>query len=422
MLDVWMVVVGVLLILAGLVGSVTDRLPLTPGLIYLLLGVGLGPAGVGMLQLDPILHAKALEHVFEAAVLISLFTLGLKLRLPFSDPLWRTPLRLAVASMLITIVLIAAVGVYLLALPVGAAVLLGAVLAPTDPVLASDVQIKNVNERDQARVGLTAEGAMNDGTAFPFVFLGLGLLGLRDTGPFFVRWAGVDLLWGAFGGLAIGWLCGIAVARLVVGLRKRTREPIGLTEFLILGLVGLSYGLALLAHALGFLAVLAAGLAVRRIEFAETRRAERAPPEVKAEVTSETEPARVVVRSLLGFNQQLERIAELVAVLLLGGLLSAGHYSREGLVLAAVILLLVRPVSVLLGLAGIPTSPRKLALMSWFGIRGVGSLYYLAFAITAGLAPHLAERLVPLVLTVVAVSIVVHGVSATPLMERYAHQ
>jgi len=422
MLTIWFVIVGALLILAGLVGSVTDRLPLTPGLIYLLLGVALGPAGAGVLEIDPLRDVGVLERVFEVAVLISLFTLGLKLRLPFSDPLWRIPVRLAVLSMLVTIAAIAAGGVYLLGLPLGAAVLLGAMLAPTDPVLASDVQIKHLQERDRVRFGLTAEGAMNDGTAFPFVFLGLGLLGLREMGPFFLRWASVDLLWGVAGGLGIGWLCGIAVARLVVYLRQRTNEPIGLVEFLLLGLVAMSYGLALLAQALGFLAVLAAGLAVRRIELMETHRAERASPQATAYVTSQTEPARTMARSLLGLNEQLERVAELVAVVLLGALLSSGHFSLDGLGLALLVLLIVRPLSVLLGLLGGYSSGRQLALMSWFGIRGVGSLYYLTFAIASGLATPLAQRLLPLVLTVVAVSIVVHGISATPLMDLYGRR
>jgi len=134
---------------------------------------------------------------------------------------------------------------------------------------------------------------------------------------------------------------------------------------------------------------------------------------------SETEPAREVARGLLTFNERFERIAELVAVLLLGGLLSAGYYAVEGLWLAALVILLVRPLSVVVGLAGTAPKRRQLALIGWFGIRGVGSLYYLMFAINQGAPGPLVERLLPLVLTVVAVSIVVHGISATPLMERY---
>jgi NhaP-type Na+/H+ or K+/H+ antiporter len=415
----WFVIVGVLLIFMGLLGSVMDRLPLSTGLLYLAIGFALGPSVAGVLVLDLPEHRETLERIFEIAVLISLFTLGLKLRLPFADPLWRTALRLATLAMVITIAAIAGIGVLLLGLPLAAAILLGAILAPTDPVLASDVQIKRLDDRDKVRFGLTAEGAMNDGTAFPFVFLGLGLLGVRDTGPFLLRWFGLDLLWAVAGGVAIGCLCGLIVGKLVVFLRRETREPIGLEEFLILGLVSLSYGLALAAETLGFLAVLAAGVGVRRIEVRQTQRMEEAPEPAKDALRSETAPAREVAQVLLAFNEHFERIAELVAVLCLGALLSAGNFRFEGLALAALVILIVRPVSVALGLAGLRTSRRQLALLGWFGIRGVGSLYYVAFAMNHGLPEPLTERLMPLVLTVVATSIVVHGVSATPVMKRY---
>jgi NhaP-type Na+/H+ or K+/H+ antiporter len=416
MITAWFIIAGFMLILMGLIGSVIDRLPLSTGLLYLAIGVVLGPAVANLLVLDPLVHAEALERVFEIAVLISLFTLGLKLRLPLTDALWRIPVRLATVSMVLTVAGIAAIGVALFDLPLGAAILLGAILAPTDPVLASDVQLKKLDDRDSVRFGLTAEGGMNDGSAFPFVFLGLGLLGLRETGPFLLRWLSLDLVWAVAGGLAIGGVCGLGVGRLVVFLRRRTNEPIGLEEFLILGLVSLSYGLALLTHALGFLAVLAAGLAVRRIERHETAQIERAPEHAKEEVAAQTEPARAVAKGLLTFNERFERIAELVAVLLLGALLSSGYFALEGVWLAALVLLVVRPLAVVIGLAGVRTTGRRLALMGWFGIRGVGSLYYMTFAIAAGLSVPLVERLLPLVLTVVAVSIVVHGISATPLM------
>lgn len=419
MVTLWFVIVGLLLILMGLVGSVVERLPLSTGLLYLAIGFVLGPSGFGLLVLDPLRDSETLERVFEIAVLISLFTLGLKLRLPFADPVWRIALRLATSAMIVTVAGVAAAAVFLFDLPLAAGILLGAILAPTDPVLASDVQIKRLGDRDRVRFGLTAEGAMNDGTAFPFVFLGLGLLGLRETGPFLLHWLAVDLVWAVCAGLAIGWVCGLAVGRLVVFLRRQMREPIGLEEFLILGLVALSYGLALAAESLGFLAVLAAGIAVRRIEMRNTDRFEQASESEKRFVRSDAEPAREVAHGLLTFNERFERIAELVAVLLLGGLLSAGHFALGGIALAVLLVAVVRPLSVVLGLAGGGVERQQLALIGWFGIRGVGSLYYLMFAINQGLQEPVVERVLPLVLTVVTVSIVIHGVSATPLMQRY---
>ena len=134
------VIIGALLVVMALSTSVLKRLPLTTSLLYLILGILLGPFFFGIIQLDPVQQPGFLEKTTEVAVVISLFTAGLKLRLPLSDKGWRLPLRLALVSMTITVGLVALIGVVGLNLPLGAAVLLGAILAPTDPVLASDVQ------------------------------------------------------------------------------------------------------------------------------------------------------------------------------------------------------------------------------------------------------------------------------------------
>ena len=109
------VIAGALLIFMALTGSVLKRLPLTAAMLYLAVGYGLGPAGVGLIRLDPVADAVLLERLTEVAVIVSLFTAGLKLRLPLSDPRWRLPVRLAFGSMALTVGLIAAAGVWLLA-------------------------------------------------------------------------------------------------------------------------------------------------------------------------------------------------------------------------------------------------------------------------------------------------------------------
>ena len=138
--NTWFLVIGLLLIVMALSGSVLKRLPLSTSLIYLLAGVGLGGYGYNLLRLDPLRDAPLLERLSEVAVIVSLFTTGLKLSPPPSDRRWLIPVRLAFVSMTLTVGLIALAGHFLLGLPIGAAILLGAVLAPTDPVLAFDVQ------------------------------------------------------------------------------------------------------------------------------------------------------------------------------------------------------------------------------------------------------------------------------------------
>ncbi|MDQ4078177.1 MAG: cation:proton antiporter, partial [Chloroflexota bacterium] len=180
--NIWFVIIGALLISVALAGSVMERLPLTSAMFYMALGVVLGPVGFGLIQFDPVAQAGILERLTEVVVIISLFSAGLKLRTPLHDGRWRLPVRLAFISMTVTVGLIALAGVTLLGLPIGAAVLLGAALAPTDPVLASDVQVRSPTDRDRLRFSLTGEAGLNDGTAFPFVMLGVGLLGLHELG------------------------------------------------------------------------------------------------------------------------------------------------------------------------------------------------------------------------------------------------
>jgi len=228
------------------------------------------------------------------------------------------------------------------------------------------------------------------------------------------------------GGLASGWLMGRLVMSLTLYLREYYGQALGMEEFLTLGLIALANGVAHLIHGIGFLAVFAAGVAMRHIEHQSSGRGRPAQVigTVKAgeEDAVATDPWRApayMAETVLGFNQQLEHIAEFVMVLLLGIMLSGSGFSREGVFVAVLLLLLIRPLSTALSLAGARVTRVQRRLVGWFGIRGIGSLYYLMFSITHALPAGTAERLVPLVLTVVAISIMAHGISATPLMESY---
>jgi NhaP-type Na+/H+ or K+/H+ antiporter len=287
-------------------------------------------------------------------------------------------------------------------------------------VLASDIQVRHADDRDRSRFTLTAEGGINDGIAFPFVLLGLGLMGLGNFGPFGLRWLGIDVVWAAAGGLAIGWLCGKGVGHIVLYVRREFKQAVGWDDFQALGLIAMTYGISLWVHANGFLAVLAAGLAMRHIETQSTDMQKDANSKVgkgEAPTHPATAPAHMVA-TVLSFNERFERIGELVVVLALGASLSTVSVDHGGLWLALVLFVVIRPLSVWIGLIGARRSTRELRLMSWFGIRGIGSLYYLMYAVEAGVPVELTEKLVSLVLTVVAASIAVHGVSATPLMRR----
>lgn len=417
------IVVGVLLIVMTMSSSFIARLPLSAAMLYLMVGVGIGPDGLGLLTLDPLVDARLLERLTEIAVLISLFTAGMKLEMPLRDRQWRIPLQLASASMLLTVAAITALGVWGMGLSLGASVLLGAILAPTDPVLASEVQVSDPGDRDRLRFGLTGEGGLNDGTAFPFVMLGLGLLSLHDLGAGGWRWWAVDVVWAVTGGLAIGYLLGALVGRAILYLRAHHSEALGSDEFIALGLIALSYGLALLCHTYGFLAVFAAGLALSRIDLPVPPPANAsadAPAQATAEAALKSSQAPAhMMQAVQRFNAQLERFAEVGIVLAVGALLAVVEFRSEVLWFIPVLFLVIRPLAVYLGLLGTKVAAPQRRLIAWFGIRGIGSIYYLMYAITHELEPALANRLLSITLAVVVASIIAHGISVTPLMQRY---
>lgn len=428
----WSVIVGMLLVLMALASTVLKRLPLSTAMLYLLVGLGVSPLGLDLLQVRPMAHARVLERMAEIVVLLSLFTAGLKLSPGLRDRRWALPVRLALSSMVLTVALIAGAAWLFLGLPLGACLLLGGILAPTDPVLASDVQLQDPADRDKLRFALTGEGGLNDGTAFPFVMLGLGLLGLHDLGTAGWRWVAVDVVWATAAGLATGWVLGTATGRLVLYLRRQHKEAVGLDDFLALGLIALSYGCALLLHGYGFLAVFAAGVSLRRLEQRESG------PEGSMSLPSlqeaMTHPDRHIVetaavdarhapafmaQAVLRFNEHAERIGELAIVITIGALLWAVQWHAAEWWFVALLLLAVRPLAARVGLAGASVSRSQRWLIGWFGIRGVGSLYYLMYAVNHGLDAELAQRLTSLTVAVMVTSIVVHGVSVTPMMAAY---
>ena len=424
------IIFGALLIAKTLGSSFIARLPLSAAMLYLAAGAAIGPLGWGVLKLDVFKNTLLLERLAEVALLISLFTVGMKFESKKSDRRWRIPVRLATVSMVITVGLITLLGMWLLNLPLGAAVLLGGILAPTDPVLASDVQMADTTDRDRLRLGLTGEGGLNDGTAFPFVMLGLGLLGLHDLGDSLLRWWAIDVLWAVLGGLGLGYALGSLVGRVIVYLRTRHREALGSDEFIALGLIALTYGVALLCHTYGFLAVFAAGLALRRIDTLTAT--EIAQPDTAASpaiptgsadppdpsLAAQQVPARMM-RQVERFNSQLDSFAEVAMVLVIGVLLASVRLDPRLLWFVPLLFLVVRPVAVAIGLLGTDAQPAQRRLMAWFGIRGIGSLYYLLYAINHGLERGVAQQLLSVTLVVVVCSVVVHGVSVTPLMRRY---
>ncbi|MBN3754848.1 cation transporter [Paraburkholderia sp. Tr-20389] len=429
----WYLIVGGVLIFMGVAATTFKRLPLSAAMLYLAIGFALGPSGFGLLQLDIARDAHILRPVTEVALLVSLFAIGLRLRLPLAAPMWALPLRLGFVAMLLTIPLLTLAGVLLLDLDWRPSLLLAAMLAPTDPVLAHDVQVQDSDDVDLLRFSLSGEGGLNDGIALPFALLGLALCASSAAnGHDAPGWRfALEATVGIAGGLAIGGGLGWITTGSVAWLRTRHAQALGLEGFFALGLIGLAYGAAQLAHCNGFVAVFAAGVAMRRVEHRAS--GGRSPREAIGTVDSEdvvataADPQKAhayMAESVLGFTIELERIAEVAVMMIVGNVLAtsgASLFTWQSGVLIAVLFVVVRPLAVETSLLGSSASHAQRRLMSWFGIRGIGSFYYLALALESTPAGHMQTLLplVPLTLAVITSSVIVHGVTATPLMNWY---
>ncbi|AOJ33313.1 cation:proton antiporter [Burkholderia metallica] len=427
----WYLIVGAVLMGMGLAASALRHLPCSTAMIYLALGVALGPAGAGLLHLDLERDARLLREIVEVALLVSLFAIGLRLRVPLTDRLWLVPCRLGLLAMIITVPLLAACAVLALGLDWGPALLLAAILAPTDPVLAHDVQVHDPGDRDLVRFALSGEGGLNDGVALPFALAGLALCGTRDATDGLPPLSGafaLVTLWGIAGAAAIGGGLGWAATKTIGWLRTRHAQALGLEGFFALALIVLSFGAAQLAHTFGFIAAFAAGVAMRRVEHRAS--GDRMPREVIGRIDSadvvatEQHPDKAhafMTESVLGFTIELERIAEAVVMTMIGSVLATlpGPLITVGAaMLAAVLFVVVRPLAVLATLTGSPATHAQRRLMAWFGIRGIGSFYYLLYALEHGPSNAVRPLAAP-VLAVVSASVIAHGISATPLMNWY---
>jgi len=422
---IWFVLIGSLLIMIGLRLSVLQRFHLTPTLVYLAVGIALGPTLFGAFHFNPLKQAHFLEVLAEVAVLLSLFIAGMKMPVPFLWQEWKAPIRLAFVSMTISVALTAAFGYYLLALPLGAAILLGAILAPTDPVLATEVQVRHVGDKDPLRFTLTSEAGMNDGSAFPFVMLGLALISTPASFELMGIWVLKDVLWSTLAALVVGLVMGHVLAQVVQQQRILDSERPLLDDFLGLGLIGVVYGMCLALEAWGFLGVFVAAISLRQ---SELRQAGKNAPGDTADPLSVIPDPRgrpqpqlspQVSEGSLIFKESLERLSELALVLLLGGMLFLDSWSFRAVGLALFLFLVVRPASVFLGLLGSGTPLRLQMLVGWFGVRGIGSIYYLMFAIVFGLPEDLSVEFIHITLVVIVLSIIIHGLTVRPMILKW---
>ncbi len=347
----------------------------------------------------PAENLAVVERLTELVVIISLMGAALKIDRRIGWLSWMVTWRLLAIAMPLTILALAGLGTAILGLGMATALVLAAALAPTDPVLASDVQVgpPKSGQEDDTRFALTSEAGLNDGLAFPFIMCAIAIAEAGRTGePWFLRWLGSEVIWRLSVGAGVGILLGLALGWLVFRMPNRAKLSRTGDGFVALGITVAVYGIAELLHGYGFLAVFIAGVALRAAERNHKYH-----------------------QTLHDFSEQLERLLMMVLLVLFGGAITSGGlldaltWSSAGYAMLAIFV--VRPLAGWLCLAGSACPPTERATISFFGIRGLGSIYYLSYALQKE-AFDKVDVVWSTVALIILVSIILHGVTVTPVM------
>lgn len=376
---------------------VLTRRPAYAAVVALAVGVSLGPLGLRILRPQLMEDGAPIETISEIALLTCLFCLGLRLRTPIEWRTWRVPLRLSTLTTVATAALAAAAAHLLFDMTLAQSLLLGAIIAPTDSVLASDVSAHLEGEPDSPSFILAAESGINNGVATVLVLLVLGMMGLSDSDSAGLGSISLVALWAALGGFFIGAAIGVGMARWI-RLLDPERQADFLEEAMVFATAALAYGAALAIHTDGFLAVFAAGVALSH--GGRVRRPMRNLP---------------LMPRVLRIAARIERYTWLVIMVLLGTLVASVEFKSRMVVFAVLLILLLRPLAVRLGLGGMAMPEAQWRGVAWFAARGVASLYCLAFSINHGLSAPYARQLAGITLVVMVSSIIASAISGLPL-------
>ncbi|MGL6280472.1 MAG: cation:proton antiporter [Gaiella sp.] len=397
-----LVVLGVSLLAAvGALSHEHDR-AFSASVIYLVLGLG-AAALIELAQIDwisPIDDAELVERLSELAVIFALFSTGLQIDRRLGVRRWLSAGRLLVVTMPLTIAAVVLFATLVMGLPLAIAILLGAALAPTDPVLAGDLGVGPPGEHDEREpnFAITAEAGLNDGLAFPFVLLAVVLASERG-GTSLIEWFAADVVYAVVVGLGMGVGAGWLLAALIVPLRSRRLLRPEFDAWLALGCVLLLYGLTEVVSAYGFLAAFAGGLAFRRYE---------RESDVQGGVYVGADAA--------------SKFGELAVLLLLGSVVTLDGLAEPGVsgwLLCLTLLFVIRPLAVLVAFVRSRLCLGERLFLAWFGVRGIGSLYYAAAALSLDVLARGQEGVVFWTVAVaVLLSVLLHGITGTPLSRR----
>lgn len=391
----------VVLLILLVAPRVKSKKYITSPIFFLMLGIALFLLPVPWVLPELIDEPVLLKRITEFGVIVALASAGLKINDPFSWKTWSSSARLLLITMPLTIAATAFLGWWVAGLVPASALLLGAVLAPTDPVLANDVQTTDPGAPDgsSVRLTLTTEAGLNDGLAFPFTNLAIAaaVLGLAPS-QWIVDWLLIDVFYKIIIGGMVGLVCGKFLGFLLFNIPDSKNIKIADDVFAV-ALVLFPYAVAELVSSYGFIAVF-----------------------VAASIFRQKRPEHDYQKRVHQFSVTMEGLLEGILMLIIGGYLVFGVLQPLTLPMIAIslaVIFIVRPISGIIAFAGSDLPETKKWVISFFGIRGIGSLYYLSYGIYMADFPQ-SDELWAITIFIVVVSVLVHGISAKTVMERFA--
>jgi NhaP-type Na+/H+ or K+/H+ antiporter len=398
-------VIGIAALGMAWMPDIAKRTKISYATIYVLIGIVLYSLIPSLPVADPLKQQEYTLRLSELVVIVSLMGSGLKIDQPFSFKSWSIPFRLVIITMILSIAAVTFFGWWAFGFSLASAVLLGAVLAPTDPVLAADVQVGPPlqAQKDNVRFSLTAEAGMNDGMAFPFVWLAItfAFVGTGSSESAILEWFVRDFVYKILAGVVIGILMGRFLAYLVFYLPEKQNFTVIRDGFVAVSATLMVYGITELVHGYGFVAVFVTALALRNYELHHKFH-----------------------KKLHDFTDQIERILLAIVLILFGGSLVSGILDSLTWKMAGFgvgFVFIIRPLCGLLGLIGTRLHVKEKLAVSFFGIRGIGSIYYLTFALTETRFTS-APEIWSMVAFIVLLSLCIHGLTATSVMTKIEEQ
>ena len=394
-----LLIAGIVALLAAVVPPLLKKMYISPPIIYIFIGI-VSCLALGAKVIKPLQQLEEIEHVTEFVVLVALANAGLRIKYPFKWSTWKYSFRLLLIAMPFTIIAAGVLGWWVMGFAPATAMLFGALISPTDPVLASELQTSDPGEEDTSKVklGLTSEAGINDGLAFPFTWFAILF---ATSGPDYTDWLSnwflhyflLKIAIGVTTGLGCGWLLYKVIFSITMG------HVIGRISrgVLSLALVLLPYAISEILGGYGFLAVFFAAC-----------------------IFSNFEKDVEHMNNLHDFNEELESFV-VALIFIATGVFIAMHYDKllvlPLLIVALTMVIVIRPVAGYIALLGTGLNRFQRFSLSFYGMRGIGSIYYLAYALSAATFDD-AKTLISLTIATIFFSVLIHGITARSVQKK----